>query len=286
VDVESLLAQPPKAYAGIAEYLRGVPAEAGPQLSLVVPAYNEEKRILPTLLAIVDYLRNGTQRFEIIVVDDGSQDATAEVVRQLAQRVPQLSLLCLPKNCGKGAAVRAGMRSARGELVLFADADGATPIAEIERLLAALGEGADVAVGSRALWAQDVHVERTLKRAIVGRTFAFLVNWWVVPGVADTQCGFKLFRRAAAQQIFALQQLDGFAFDVELLKLAAALQLRVEEVAVNWADQPGSKVSIVSDSFRMLWDVLRIPYLRSVSRATGSVAPALQEREQRIDDAN
>jgi dolichyl-phosphate beta-glucosyltransferase len=276
VDVESLLSEPPRAHASIAEYLRSVPADAGPQLSLVVPAYDEEKRILSTLLTTIDYLRNGTQSFELIVVDDGSRDATAEVVRQLARRVPQLKLLCLPKNCGKGAAVRAGVRSARGELVLFADADGATPIAELERLLAAVNEGADVAVGSRALWSQEVRVERTLKRAVVGRTFAFLVNSWVVPGVADTQCGFKLFRRAAAEQIFALQQLDGFAFDVELLKLAAVLQLRVAEVPVNWADQPGSKVNIVSDSFRMLWDVLRIPYLRSVTRATASLPPGVQ----------
>lgn len=273
VDVESLLSEPPKAFAGLAEHLRSVPADAGPQISLVVPAYNEERRILPSLLAIIDYFRRGTESFEIIVVDDGSRDSTAEVVRQLARRVPQLKLLCLPRNCGKGAAVRAGIRSASGALMLFADADGATPIGEVERLLSALREGADVAIGSRALWAQDVHVERTLKRAIVGRTFAFLVNSWVVPGVADTQCGFKLFRRAAAEQIFALQQLDGFAFDVELLKLAAVLQLRVAEVPVNWADQPGSKVSIVSDSFRMLWDVLRIPYLSSIARATGSVLP-------------
>jgi dolichyl-phosphate beta-glucosyltransferase len=142
-----------------------------------------------------------------------------------------------------------------------------------------MSEGADVAIGSRALWAKDVHVERTLKRMVVGRTFAFLVNSWAVPGIADTQCGFKLFRRAAAEQLFALQQLDGFAFDVELLKLAAVLQLRVAEVPVNWADKPGSKVSIVSDSFRMLWDILRIPYLSSVARATGAAA-AVSDRGQ------
>ncbi|MET0284763.1 MAG: dolichyl-phosphate beta-glucosyltransferase, partial [Polyangiales bacterium] len=243
-----------------------------PALSVVVPAYNEERRILPTLLTTIEYLQQTTDSFEIVVVDDGSKDATAEVVHQLGLRVPELRLVCLPSNMGKGAAIRAGMRSASGELILFADADGATPIAELRRLLAAIDEGADLAIGSRALSAQDTQVKRTLKRHIVGRTFAFLVNSWVVPGLGDTQCGFKLFKRAAAKRIFDLQQLDGFAFDVEVLKLASLLAYRTSEVPVSWADQPGSKVNIVSDSLRMLWDTVRVPYLGSVARATGSMS--------------
>lgn len=238
-----------------------------PQVSVIVPAHNEEQRILPTLLAIIEYFETTAVSCEVIVVDDGSRDATADVVQQLRARFPQVQLLCLPKNLGKGAAIRAGMRSARGECLLFADADGATPITMFARLLAELERGADLAIGSRALASESTRVNRTLKRAIVGRTFAFIVNAWTIVGIGDTQCGFKLFRRTAARRIFDLQELDGFAFDVEVLCIAAALQYRIAEIPVDWADRSGSKVDMVPDSFRMLWDILRLPFLDSVRAA-------------------
>jgi dolichyl-phosphate beta-glucosyltransferase len=246
-DLESLLPEESR----IAREVLALEADRGPQLSVVVPAYNEAERVLPTLLAMLEYLPQRYQRFEIIVVDDGSTDATADVVHQLGLRVDGIRLVCLPKNLGKGAAVRAGMRSASGALMLFADADGATPITELDRLVRAIEDGADVAIASRTP---------------IGRTFASLVNAWVVPGIADTRCGFKLFRRAAAKRIFDLQQLDGVAFDVELLKLANVLEYRTSEVAVSAA-----QTGIPSDTLRVHWDVLRVPYLRSVARATGSL---------------
>jgi dolichyl-phosphate beta-glucosyltransferase len=140
----------------------------------------------------------------------------------------------------------------------------------MERLLTAMERGADVAIGSRALYSPDTRVERKWGRAVVGRIFAFLVNVWVVPGIADTQCGFKLFRRDVAHHIFELQQLEGFAFDVEVLRLAAVLGYRIVEVPVNWTNIRGSKVRIVRDACRMFWDVLRVRYLVPQSLGTMS----------------
>lgn len=259
-DLERLLDEHFGAYTALVQQFREAGLPAAPDVSVVIPAYNEASRILPTLFSRLHYFASRRLSHEIIVVDDGSQDATAALVRELARRLTNVRLLCLPSNLGKGAAVRAGVRNASGDLVLVEDADGATPISEFDALQAAIDRGADVAIGSRQR-SEHTRVERQLKRWLMGRTFALLVNGWAVPGIADTQCGFKLFRSDVARRIFTLQQLNGFAFDVEALRIARVLGFSVAEVPINWADVAGSKVNLVRDSLRMLWDVLRVPRL-------------------------
>jgi dolichyl-phosphate beta-glucosyltransferase len=227
-------------------------------LSVVIPAYNEEHRIAPTVRAIVDYCRTRSGSFEVILVDDGSQDATTSVGRQLCQECPELRLIRLAANHGKGYAVRTGVVNALGRLILFTDADGATPIEEIERLEGALDAGADVAVGSRALRATGVEVRAKLYRHVIGRTFHFLVERLADGGVKDTQCGFKLFTSRVAQDLFSRMRMNGFSFDVEVLVMARRRGYRIAEVPVNWTHQPGSKVRLTLDSLRMAADLVRI----------------------------
>jgi dolichyl-phosphate beta-glucosyltransferase len=258
LDLERLLGERFIAYGTLVQQFREAGVAAVPDVSVVIPAYNESERILPTLFSRIHHFITQRLSHEIIVVDDGSADSTAALVREVSRRLTSVRLICLPSNLGKGAAVRAGVRNATGDLVLVEDADGATPISEFASLQAAIAAGADLAIGSRQP-TEHTRVERRLKRWIMGRTFALLVNGWAVPGIADTQCGFKLFRSDVARRIFALQTLDGFAFDVELLRIARALDYRISEVPINWADVAGSKVNLVRDSVRMLWDVLRIP---------------------------
>lgn len=234
-------------------------------LSVVIPAYDEERRIAPTLLSAVLWLRDFSAPFELIVVDDGSRDATARVVSELAAMHPEISLLRLPEHRGKGAAVRAGMLRTEGAWALFEDADGATPIVELDRLLEAAANGADVVIGSRAVVDPEVVVERRTRRHVVGRVFAWLVNRLAVEDVRDTQCGFKLFRRDAVRSIFSQQRLERFGFDVELLFLARRLGLKIEEVAVNWNDVSGSKVSLLAGLDGFL-DLLRVRWLHRGGR--------------------
>jgi dolichyl-phosphate beta-glucosyltransferase len=234
------------------------PMARTPDLSIVIPAYNEESRIEPTVRDIVGYCRGVKRTFELILVDDGSQDGTSTVGWNLAEEFPELRLIRLAANHGKGYAVRTGVVNAIGRSVLFADADGATPISEIERLESALGSGADMAVGSRALRAEGVRVHAKLYRHLMGRTFHFLVEWLADGGVKDTQCGFKLFRAPVAQDLFSRMRMNGFSFDVEVLVMARQRGYRVAEVPVNWTHQPGSKVRLTLDSLRMAADLLRI----------------------------
>jgi dolichyl-phosphate beta-glucosyltransferase len=236
------------------------PANA-PDISMVIPAYNEEGRILPTLLSIVEYFSHCRRCYEVIVVDDGSWDRTTQLVQELARRFPSIKLIRLPRKMGKGAAVRTGIRNAIGRFIMYNDADGATPIAEIERLFAAIEHGADLAIGSRALHSPGTHVERRWGRAVVGRLFALIVNIWVVPNIADTQCGFKMFRRDIAQQIFEIQRLNGFAFDVEVLRIASVMGYRIAEVPINWTHVHGSKVNMLRDALCMLRDICLVRYL-------------------------
>jgi dolichyl-phosphate beta-glucosyltransferase len=227
-------------------------------LSIVIPAYNEESRIAPTIRDIVVYCRSQGRAFELIVVDDGSRDGTTRVGRALSLEFPEVTVIRLAANHGKGYAVRSGVVNAVGRTILFADADGATPISELERLEAALNGGADIAVGSRALRASGVQVRAKVYRHLMGRTFHQLVEWLTDCGVKDTQCGFKLFNARVAQELFSRMRMNGYSFDVEVLTMARRLGYRVVEVPVNWTHIPGSKVRLTVDSFRMAADLFRI----------------------------
>ena len=224
--------------------------------SVVIPAYNEAARLPAYLKEIQAYFEGRDEPYEVIVVDDGSQDGTAERVREIAAGRPGVTVHALDRNRGKGHAVRAGMARAGGRLRLMADADGATPIAEVARLEAAIAAGADLAVGSRVLPDPSVTRQVRLHRKLSGHVFNFLVRRLGVASVVDTQCGFKLFRGPAAEALFPHITTDGFGFDVELLMLAERLGLRVAEVPVNWADQPGSKVGVLREGPRMVYEVL------------------------------
>jgi dolichyl-phosphate beta-glucosyltransferase len=229
-----------------------------PDLSVIIPAYNEESRIAPTVRDIVGFCRAGGRAFEVILVDDGSRDGTTAVARVLSEEFPELRVIRLAANHGKGYAVRTGVVNAIGRLVLFADADGATPIGEIERLESALESGVDIAIGSRALRDTGVQVQAKLYRHLIGRTFHLLVEWLADGGVKDTQCGFKLFRSTVAQDLFSRMRMNGFSFDVEVLVMARRRGYRVAEIPVNWTHQPGSKVRLTLDSLQMAADLVRI----------------------------
>jgi dolichyl-phosphate beta-glucosyltransferase len=233
---------------------------APPDLSIVIPAYNEVDRLEPTVRRILEYC--GTERpdHEILVVDDGSTDGTADLARRIAAQHPSLEVLELGVNRGKGAAVRAGMVAARGARVLFCDADLATPIEELAKLEAFVDRGFDIAIASRAAPGADIRVRQHPLREMMGRTFNLLVRALAVGGIADTQCGFKLFTRQAAHDLFGRALLDGFAFDVEILWLARG-RYRIAEVPVTWRHVAESKVSPGSDAARMFLDLARIRLL-------------------------
>ncbi|MGH7630928.1 MAG: dolichyl-phosphate beta-glucosyltransferase [Gemmatimonadales bacterium] len=227
-------------------------------LSIVVPAYNEEIRLEPTLRSYLGYFRGGGQAFELIVVDDGSIDGTTPIAERVGTEFAELRLIRLAENRGKGYAVRSGVVNARGRLVLFADADGATPPSEFERLHAAVSAGADVAIGSRVLRTDGVAVRARLHRRLIGRAFHALVRLCGVHDIADTQCGFKLFRGPVAHALFSRMRTSGFSFDVEVLMMARLCRCRIAEVPINWVHQPGSRINLVTDSVRMAWELLLI----------------------------
>jgi dolichyl-phosphate beta-glucosyltransferase len=228
-------------------------------LSIVIPAYNEEHRLPQTLRQLLDWLGRGTFSFcELIVVDDGSSDGTARVVEDFAKANACVRLARNPGNRGKGYAVRHGMLEAKGEWILYSDADLSTPIEEIEKLCHAARElSAAIAIGSRALDRTLVEVHQPALRELSGRFFNLVMR--VVTGLpfSDTQCGFKLYRADAAQRIFSRQKQDGFSFDVEDLLIAKKLGVRAVEVPVRWANVEGTKVRL-SQGMKSFVDLVKI----------------------------
>ena len=223
-------------------------------LSIVIPAYNESERILPTLAAFAVAVSGAGEPWELIVSDDGSRDGTADLVGAL----PWANLRVLRHaNTGKGGAVRRGVLASRGDLVLFADADNSTPIEELPRLIAQIRAGAHIAVGSRAAGGAVEAGKSVLRRAVSG-TLRSITQFSTGVRLQDTQCGFKLFRGEVARDLFRRQRMDGFSFDLELLYLAARDGLRVDEVPVMWVDAPDSKVDPIRDGLKFLRDIVQI----------------------------
>jgi dolichyl-phosphate beta-glucosyltransferase len=228
-----------------------------PELSIVIPAYNEERRLPETLRRIGKYLEARRVSAEVIVVDDGSRDATAALVGEWRAQWPSLRLLSNGRNRGKGYSVRHGMLEAGGQLVLFTDADLSAPIEEADKLLAALS-GYDVAIGSRALDRSLIEVHQSRLREFAGILFNQLVRLLTGLHFSDTQCGFKAFVCQRARIVFEQQRIERFGFDPEILFLAERHGLRAVEVPVRWAHDPATKIHVLRDGLRMFAEVLLI----------------------------
>ncbi len=252
-------------------------------VSVIIPAFNEEQRLPGTLAETFDHFAGRGEDFEILVVDDGSRDATPRLVGEFAaahEAAPHcLGVKCLGYggNRGKGYAVRFGMLRAQGDRRLFCDADLATPVGEYEVILAAMRDRrAPIGIGSRPLRESNLLVHQPWYREMLGRGFNKAVRLLAVPGIADTQCGFKIFTAQAAQDVFSRCRLDGFAFDSEALLVAGRLGYRVAEVPIRWSHKPGSKVNMLRDGTRMLCDLATVRWLHRdlKSREAGASVPA------------
>ena len=229
-----------------------------PTYSIVIPAYNESARLGASLERVLAYVRSAGWDAEVIVVNDGSRDNTAEIIREFAARDPIVKLLDNPGNRGKGYSVRNGMLQAQGRIILFSDADLSAPIEEAPKLLQALEAGADIAIGSRWLRAETQTQRQPLHRQLFGRVFNLLLRMSLGLQFADTQCGFKAFKRAAAQAIFPLQKIERWGFDPEILFLARKMGLRVDEVPVAWGHSGGARINPVVDGAKMFQEMLRV----------------------------
>ena len=237
-----------------------------PFVSVVIPAYNEAARLAPTLLSVTGYFASRDVPYEILVVDDGSSDATQAVARSVPGPI---RVIGLERNRGKGAAVRAGVRESLGRQVLFTDADLSTPIDEWERLRRKLEQGCDIVIGSRALGESRIEVPQPWYRERMGKTFNWILRRVLPLELGDTQCGFKLFEADVAKELFRRARIDGFAFDAEVLFLAERFGYRIGELPVRWLDSLPSRVHPFLHSVQMLKDLARIRWL-SATGAYGS----------------
>ncbi len=228
------------------------------RLSVVIPCYNEEGRLMPTLTRILAFLKAKKISFEIIVVDDGSKDSTPGLVRAMMRKEKCLRLAGDGLNHGKGHAVRLGVEAAKGEQILFSDADLSTPIEEYLALAAALGPQVSLAIGSRALSGARITRHQPLYRELAGRFFNTMVRLITLSGISDTQCGFKLFKADAARRIFALQRIPRFGFDVEALYLAKKFGYGIAQCPVAWENSPETKVRPIRDGARTFLDLALI----------------------------
>lgn len=228
------------------------------ELSIVIPVYNEEKRLDSSLLKIISYCQKHFTKYEIIVVDDGSKDSTPNIALQYKDK--NVRLIQNGKNMGKGIAVKVGVINAMYDLILFTDSDLSTPIEETQKFLKFLNDGFDVVIGSRSLPESNITVHQPAYRQILGKAFPLIVRCLVLPDFKDTQCGFKLFTKKAALAIFPRQTVRRFAFDVEILFIAKKLGFKIKEAPVTWVDQEGSKVSPIKDSIRMFREIVKIRY--------------------------
>jgi dolichyl-phosphate beta-glucosyltransferase len=224
----------------------------------VIPAYNEEARIAQTLRAIQDYLGRQRYRSEVIIVDDGSTDLTFQCASEFVREKEGFRILRRERNRGKGYSVKEGVLAAKGKRILFSDADLSTPIEELEKFLPWVDKGFDIVIGSRALPESDIQVHQARWRELMGKIFNVFVRFLAIKGIRDTQCGFKLFRREAAFDVFPRIRIDEFSFDVEVLFLCRRLGYSIQQVPVIWRNSPQSKVRVFRSSLKMLWDLARI----------------------------
>lgn len=229
-----------------------------PDLSIVVPAYNEAERLPESLRLIEPYLASLTRSYELILVNDGSRDQTSEVMRREAAAKPEVKVVDLERNRGKGRALAAGVAVSTGRLVLMSDADFSAPIEELDKLEAALDSGADVAIASRAKKGKVILVSQPAHRVLMGKIFNLMVQVLLLPGLWDTQCGFKLFRGDDARQIFGKLETDGFAFDVEVLYRARRMGRRIVEVPVRWQHSAPTRVVALRHSVDMFKDLIKL----------------------------
>ncbi len=253
--------------------------------SIVIPAYNEGERLGTTLEKILAYVNQRGWDTEVIVVNDGSRDNTAELVRVYAERDPRLRLVENPGNRGKGYSVRHGMLQARGDVIVFSDADLSSPIEEMPKLLEALAAGADIAIGSRWMQAELQSKRQSLARQLFGRVFNLLLRITLGLRFKDTQCGFKAFTRRAARAILPLQRVEGWGFDPEILFLADKFGFKATEVAVRWADSEGTRINPLIDGARMFQEVARIRWCDLVGKYEGKGAIAARLSEALPEEA-
>jgi glycosyltransferase involved in cell wall biosynthesis len=232
---------------------RGVPT-----YSIVIPAFNESQRIIETLDKILAYITEQRWDAEIIVVNDGSRDNTADIIRRYSRDYPLIRLLENPGNRGKGYSVRHGMMEAKGDVLLLSDADLSAPIYEAPKLFRAIEEGADIAVGSRWKDRRTQTVRQPIYRQITGRIFNLLLQTILGLPIKDTQCGFKAFTRHAAESIFPPQRVERWGFDAEILFLGKKFNFKIAEVPVEWANDLRSKINPIRDGFSIVWDMVRV----------------------------
>lgn len=241
-----------------------------PTYSIVIPAYNEQSRISSTLERVLSFVHAQGWDAEVVVVNDGSRDNTAEIVQSFAAKDPSLRLIDNPGNHGKGYSVRNGMLRARGSIILFSDADLSSPIEESVKLFAALESGADIAIGSRWLRAELQTQRQPLHRQLFGRIFNLLLRTTLGLQFADTQCGFKAFKRAAAHAIFPWQKIERWGFDPEILFLARKFGFKVQEVPVAWGHVGDARINPIIDGARMFQEMLRIRWYDFTGKYDGS----------------
>ena len=246
-----------------------------PFYSIVIPAYNESARLGGTLEKVLGYVQAQHWDAEVIVVNDGSRDNTAEIVRQFMEKNPVLRLVENPGNRGKGYSVRNGMLNARGRVLLFSDADLSSPIEEAPKLFKALEDGADIAIGSRWLRAEMQTQRQPLHRQLFGRIFNLLLRLTLGLKFKDTQCGFKAFKQPAAKAIFPMQKIERWGFDPEILFLARKFGYRVAEVPVRWGHSGGARINPIVDGARMFQEMLHIRWndLKGKYDGASPVAP-------------
>ncbi len=230
---------------------------AQPYLSIIIPAYNEAERISETLLAMDKYLSTAEYSYEILVVNDGSTDATAAIVANMEKLVKNIKLIDIKQNGGKGGTVRAGMLEATGKIRLFTDADNSTSIDHFEKMMPLFKEGCGVVIGSRAMRGAKLDPPESFFRRFVGKSLNLLIQLFLLPGLWDTQCGFKAFTDEAAERIFSISRVSGWGFDVEVLALAHRMGYKIKEIPVYWVNVMGSHMRF-SGGLRFLEEICKI----------------------------